>query len=107
MPAITAGVDGWPVSDDTLRNWPWLVRKTPRERYLSVLALVDNQKRFVVPDWESSATCISAGLCIRMVPTHFAKPWLNGGKWVALKSWKTLSGFGTSSDMAAVICRLR
>ncbi|SRN48724.1 DNA-binding transcriptional regulator [Shigella flexneri] len=47
--------------------------------------LLDNQKRLVVPDWESSATCISAGLCIGMVPTHFAKPWLNEGKWVALE----------------------
>ncbi len=26
----------------------------------------------VAPDWESSATCLSAGLCVAMVPVHFA-----------------------------------
>ncbi len=29
-------MDG-PFSDDTLRNWPSLVREAPRERYLNVL----------------------------------------------------------------------
>ncbi|EBS0209388.1 LysR family transcriptional regulator, partial [Salmonella enterica subsp. enterica serovar Enteritidis] len=46
--------------------------------------LLDNQKRVVVPDWESSATCLSAGLCVGMVPTHFARQWIDSGKWVAL-----------------------
>ncbi len=32
-----AGLMDGPFSDDTLRNWPSLVRETPRERYLSVL----------------------------------------------------------------------
>lgn len=78
-------MDG-PFSDDTLRNWPSLVREdTSRTLPKRITWLLDNQKRVVVPDWESSATCISAGLCIGMVPTHFAKPWLNEGKWVALE----------------------
>ena len=67
-------MDG-PFSDDTLRNWPSLVREdTSRTLPKRITWLLDNQKRVVVPDWESSATCISAGLCIGMVPTHFAKP---------------------------------
>ncbi|MCD6880783.1 DNA-binding transcriptional activator PunR [Escherichia coli] len=78
-------MDG-PFCDDTLRNWPSLVREdTSRTLPKRITWLLDNQKRVVVPDWESSATCISAGLCIGMVPTHFAKPWLNEGKWVALE----------------------
>ncbi|WP_336220476.1 DNA-binding transcriptional activator PunR [Citrobacter amalonaticus] len=74
-----------PISDDTLRNWPSLVLEdTSRTLPKRVTWLLDNQRRVVVPDWDSSATCISAGLCIGMVPTHFAKPRLNTGKWVAL-----------------------
>jgi DNA-binding transcriptional LysR family regulator len=46
--------------------------------------LLDNQKRVVVPDWESSATCLSAGLCVGMVPSHFARPWIDRGEWTAL-----------------------
>lgn len=74
-----------PLSDDTLRNWPSLVREDTSVHCQSVLRLLDNQKRVVVPDWESSATCLSAGLCVGMVPTHFAKPWIDSGKWVALQ----------------------
>jgi DNA-binding transcriptional LysR family regulator len=47
--------------------------------------LLDNQKRVVVPDWESSATCLSAGLCVGMVPEHFARPWIDSGEWTALE----------------------
>ncbi|ENF6038316.1 DNA-binding transcriptional activator PunR [Citrobacter amalonaticus] len=74
-----------PLSDDTLRNWPSLVLEdTSRTLPKRVTWLLDNQKRVVVPDWDSSATCISAGLCVGMVPTHFAKSYLNKGQWVAL-----------------------
>lgn len=60
-----------PLSDDTLRNWPSLVREdTSRTLPKRITWLLDNQKRVVVPDWESSATCLSAGLCVGMVPTH-------------------------------------
>ncbi len=41
-------------------------------------------ERVVVPDWESSATCLSAGLCVGMVPSHFARPWIDRGEWTAL-----------------------
>lgn len=74
-----------PISDDTLRNWPSLVLEdTSRTLPKRVTWVLDNQRRVVVPDWDSSATCITAGLCIGMVPTHFAKPRLNTGEWVAL-----------------------
>ena len=74
-----------PLSDDTLRNWPSLVREdTSRSLPKRVTWLLDNQRRIVAPDGASSAACISAGLCIGMVPVHFAKPWLDRGEWVAL-----------------------
>ncbi len=58
-----------PLSDDILRNWPSLVREdTSRTLPKRITWLLDNQKRVVVPDWESSATCLSAGLCVGMVP---------------------------------------
>ncbi|MFA1646583.1 MAG: LysR substrate-binding domain-containing protein, partial [Enterobacteriaceae bacterium] len=47
--------------------------------------LLDNQRRIVAPDWASSADCLSAGLCVGMVPAHFARPWIDAGKWVALQ----------------------
>ncbi len=75
-----------PLSDDELRNWPSLVREdTSRSLPKRITWLLDNQKRVVVPDWGSSATCISAGLCVAMVPAHFARPWIDNGKWRALE----------------------
>ncbi len=74
-----------PLSDDVLRNWPSLVREdTSRSLPKRTTWLLDNQKRVVVPDWESSATCLSAGLCVGMVPSHFARPWIDRGEWTAL-----------------------
>lgn len=79
-----AKMDG-PLSDDALRNWPSLVREdTSRSLPKRTTWLLDNQKRVVVPDWESSATCLSAGLCVGMVPSHFARPWIDRGEWTAL-----------------------
>ena len=80
-----AGMTG-PLSDDVLRNWPSLVREdTSRSLPKRITWLLDNQRKLVVPDWEASATCISAGLCAGMVPSHFARPWLDSGEWVALE----------------------
>lgn len=74
-----------PLSDDVLRNWPSLVLEdTSRSLPKRTTWLLDNQKRVVVPDWASSETCISAGLCAAMVPGHRAQPWLESGEWVAL-----------------------
>lgn len=79
-----AALDG-PLSDDTLRNWPSLVLEdTSRSLPKRITWLLDNQRRVVAPDWESSATCLSAGLCVGMVPVHFARPRIDAGEWVAL-----------------------
>ncbi len=75
-----------PLSDDTLRNWPSLVLEdTSRSLPKRITWLLDNQRRIVAPDWASSADCLSAGLCVGMVPAHFARPWIDAGKWVALQ----------------------
>ncbi|EHM46402.1 MAG: LysR family transcriptional regulator [Yokenella regensburgei] len=73
------------LSDEALRNWPSLVTEdTSRSLPKRTTWLLDNQKRVVVPDWTSSATCLSAGLCVGMVPEHFARPWIESGEWVEL-----------------------
>jgi len=75
-----------PVSDDRLRNWPSLVLEdTSRSLPKRITWLLDNQRRLVAPDWASAEVCLSAGLCIGMVPSHFARPWLDRGEWKALK----------------------
>ncbi|MNE38980.1 HTH-type transcriptional activator AllS [compost metagenome] len=80
-----AAMDG-PLSDDVLRNWPSLVMEdTSRSLPKRITWLLDNQRRVVAPDWESSATCLSAGLCVGMVPVHFARPRIDRGEWVALE----------------------
>jgi len=74
-----------PVSDDRLRNWPSLVLEdTSRSLPKRITWLLDNQRRLVAPDWASAEVCLSAGLCIGMVPSHFARPWLDCGEWKAL-----------------------
>jgi hypothetical protein len=87
----SAGEDGGPLSDDVLRNWPSLVREdTSRSLPKRTTWLLDNQKRVVVPDWESSATCLSAGSasawCRAISPGH---GWIaaSGPRW----RWKIRS----------------
>ncbi len=80
-----AQLDG-PLSDETLRNWPSLIQEdTSRSLPKRITWLLDNQKRVMVPDWASSEACLSAGLCVGMVPAHFARPRLDSGDWVALE----------------------
>lgn len=75
-----------PLSDETLHNWPSLIQEdTSRSLPKRITWLLDNQKRVMVPDWASSEACLSAGLCVGMVPAHFARPWLDSGDWVALE----------------------
>lgn len=70
------------LSDDDLRAWPSLVLEdTSRSLPKRITWLLDNQRRVVVPDWESGSDCLSAGLCIGMVPLHIARPWVDSGKW--------------------------
>ncbi|WP_436877458.1 DNA-binding transcriptional activator PunR [Siccibacter turicensis] len=73
------------LSDDLLRNWPSLVLEdTSRSLPKRITWLLDNQRRLVAPDWPSGEECLSAGLCIGMVPSHVARPWLLSGEWKAL-----------------------
>ncbi|WP_254891232.1 LysR substrate-binding domain-containing protein, partial [Cronobacter sakazakii] len=73
------------LSDDRLRDYPSLVLEdTSRSLPKRITWLLDNQRRVVVPDWHCAADALSEGLCIGMVPTHFAKPWLDSGEWRAL-----------------------
>ncbi|CCJ88402.1 Hypothetical lysR-family transcriptional regulator YdhB [Cronobacter turicensis 564] len=73
------------LSDDRLRDYPSLVLEdTSRSLPKRITWLLDNQRRVVVPDWHCAADALSEGLCIGMVPTHFAKPWLDRGEWRAL-----------------------
>lgn len=74
-----------PLSDDQLREWPSLVLEdTSRSLPKRITWLLDNQRRVIVPDWPSAADCLSAGLCVGMVPSHFARPWLKRGEWRVL-----------------------
>lgn len=74
------------LSDDMLREWPSLVLEdTSRSLPKRITWLLDNQRRVIVPDWPSAADCLGAGLCVGMVPSHFARPWLKRGEWRALE----------------------
>ncbi|WP_411905405.1 LysR substrate-binding domain-containing protein, partial [Salmonella enterica] len=71
-----------PLSDDTMRNWPSLVREdSSRTLQKRITWLLDNQKRVVGPDWEVSANCLSAGLCVGMVQNDLSRRWIDSGKW--------------------------
>ncbi|ATF93061.1 DNA-binding transcriptional activator PunR [Cedecea neteri] len=74
------------ILDDDIRPWPSLVLEdTSRSLPKRITWLLDNQRRVVVPDWASGADCLMAGLCIGMVPTHIAQPWLERGDWKELR----------------------
>ncbi|WP_058909907.1 DNA-binding transcriptional activator PunR [Entomohabitans teleogrylli] len=71
-----------PLSDDELRRWPSLVLEdTSRSLPRRTTWLLDNQRRVVAPGWDSARDCLSAGLCIGMVPVHIAAPWIARGEW--------------------------
>ena len=69
-----------PLSETLIREWPSLVLEdTSRALPKRTTWTLDNQRRLVVPDWESAFDCLRAGLCVGMVPGHFAQPWLQQG----------------------------
>lgn len=69
-----------PVSEEAIREWPSLtLEDTSRALPKRTTWTLDNQRRLVVPDWESAADCLLAGLCVGMVPGHFARPLLSSG----------------------------
>ncbi len=73
------------LSDEQLRAWPSLVLEdTSRSLPQRITWLLDNQRRVVVPDWACAIDCLSAGLCVAMVPVHIARPYLLSGEWRVL-----------------------
>lgn len=71
--------------DDILRAWPSLVLEdTSRALPRRMTWTLDNQRRLVVPDWDTGLDCLQAGLCVGMVPGHLARPLLNSGALVEL-----------------------
>ncbi|QKJ87043.1 Transcriptional regulator [Paramixta manurensis] len=68
------------LDDEVIRAWPSLVLEdTSRALPRRTTWTLDNQRRLVVPDWETGFDCLQAGLCVGMVPGHFAAPWLAAG----------------------------
>lgn len=69
-----------PLSEEAIREWPSLVLEdTSRALPKRTTWTLDNQRRLVVPDWESAFDCLRAGLCVGMVPGHLAQAWLEQG----------------------------
>ncbi|WP_428946020.1 DNA-binding transcriptional activator PunR [Pantoea sp. FN060301] len=68
------------LSEEEIREWPSLVLEdTSRALPKRTTWTLDNQRRLVVPDWESAFDCLLAGLCVGMVPGHLARPLLKSG----------------------------
>lgn len=68
------------VDDDTVREWPSLVLEdTARALPKRTTWTLDNQRRLVVPDWESGFDCLMAGLCVGMVPGHLVQEAVSRG----------------------------
>ncbi|MDF2915127.1 MAG: LysR family transcriptional regulator, partial [Pantoea agglomerans] len=73
------------IDDDTLRSWPSLVLEdTSRALPRRMTWTLDNQRRLVVPEWQTGLDCVQAGLCVAMVPGHLARPLLDSGELVEL-----------------------
>lgn len=71
-------VDAAELNDETLRAWPSLVLEdTSRALPRRMTWTLDNQRRLVVPEWETGLDCLQAGLCVGMVPGHLARPLLD------------------------------
>ncbi|MBS6034636.1 MAG: LysR family transcriptional regulator [Pantoea sp.] len=73
------------IDDDTLCSWPSLVLEdTSRALPRRMTWTLDNQRRLVVPEWQTGLDCVLAGLCVAMVPGHLARPLLDSGALVEL-----------------------
>ena len=73
------------IDDDTLRHWPSLVLEdTSRALPRRMTWTLDNQRRLVVPEWQTGLECVQAGLCVAMVPGHLARPLLDSSALVEL-----------------------
>lgn len=73
------------LNEEALRAWPSLVLEdTSRALPRRMTWTLDNQRRLVVPEWETGIDCLLAGLCVGMVPGHLARPLLDRGALVEL-----------------------
>ncbi|CAG8927834.1 unnamed protein product [Penicillium salamii] len=73
------------IDDDTLRSWPSLVLEdTSRALPRRMTWTLDNQRRLVVPEWQTGLECVQAGLCVAMMPCHLARPLLDSGELAEL-----------------------
>ncbi|WP_313689169.1 DNA-binding transcriptional activator PunR [Pantoea sp.] len=73
------------LDEETLRTWPSLVLEdTSRALPRRMTWTLDNQRRLVVPEWETGMDCLRAGLCVGMVPGHLARPLLDSGELTEL-----------------------
>jgi DNA-binding transcriptional LysR family regulator len=73
------------LNEEALRAWPSLVLEdTSRALPRRMTWTLDNQRRMVVPEWETGMDCLQAGLCVGMVPGHLARPLLDRGALVEL-----------------------
>lgn len=73
------------IDDDALRGWPSLVLEdTSRALPRRITWTLDNQRRLVVPDWQTGLECLLDGLCVAMVPGHLARPLLRSGELTEL-----------------------
>ncbi|PQQ27400.1 DNA-binding transcriptional activator PunR [Photorhabdus hindustanensis] len=75
-----------PLSDDQMRPYPSLcLEDTSRNLPKRDTWNLDNQRRLVVPDWESGLSCLNEGLCVGMVPKHRAMPLIRQKKLAVLE----------------------
>ncbi|MFS2223635.1 DNA-binding transcriptional activator PunR [Pantoea sp. B65] len=73
------------IEEETIRQWPSLVLEdTSRSLPKRITWTLDNQRRLVAPDWDTAFDCLLAGLCVGMVPGHFAAPLLASGELTEL-----------------------
>lgn len=73
------------LNEEALRAWPSLVLEdTSRALPRRMTWTLDNQRRLVVPEWETGMDCLQAGLCVGMVPGHLARPLLDRAALVEL-----------------------
>ena len=69
------------LSDDKIRPFPALcIEDTSRDLPKRDTWLLDNQRRLVVPDWQSACDCLENGLCVGLMPAHMAEPLVHSGK---------------------------
>lgn len=77
------------LTDDKIRPFPALcIEDTSINLPKRDTWLLDNQRRLVVPDWQSACDCLESGLCVGLMPAHMAEPLVSAGKYIFC-SWRS------------------